>query len=167
MNRLRLSCKTNSVVPGDSVPKFICSSVSPCPQEAILDENTHILRLHQAFVENRQGQFVGRKALVKQWVNKLASTHSGLLGLVGKPGSGKSSLMVCVCVCVCVYSSLSLFLSICLSLSLSLFLCLCLSLFLCLSLALSGSLSYSLPTLSLIQPSDAQTLLQNFQSNQL
>ena len=97
----------------------------------MLDEDTHILRLHQAFVENRQGQFVGRKALVKQWVNKIAATNSGLLGLVGKPGSGKSSLMVgegvfvyvyvclcmctCVCVCVCVCACMHASVCVCMS----------------------------------------------------
>ena len=111
------------------VLKFTCSSVALHPQEAVLDENTHILRLHQAFVESRQGQFVGRKALVKQWVNKIAATNSGLLGLVGKPGSGKSSLMVGegmgVCVCVYVYMHVCMHACVCVCVCACVHACLC------------------------------------------
>ena len=113
------------------VLKFTCSSIALHPQEAMLDENTHILRLHQAFVESRQGQFVGRKALVKQWVNKIAATNSGLLGLVGKPGSGKSSLMVgedvCVCVCVCVCMCMCACMHACLCVCVCVCVCVCMS----------------------------------------
>lgn len=60
----------------------------------MLDEDTHIARLHRAFVDSRSGQFVGRTALVQQCVNRIAKTSSCLIGLVGKSGSGKSSVMV-------------------------------------------------------------------------
>ena len=39
-------------------------------EEAILDENTHFSKLHDAFVENRMSQFVGRKKLIKTVSNK-------------------------------------------------------------------------------------------------
>ncbi|KAK7488729.1 hypothetical protein BaRGS_00020026 [Batillaria attramentaria] len=68
-----------------------------CPDEdAMLDEDTHILRLHRAFVDSRHEQFVGRKTMIKHCVNKIISTSSGIIGLVGKGGSGKSALMASV-----------------------------------------------------------------------
>ena len=39
-------------------------------EEAFLDENTHVSKLHDAFVENRMSQFVGRKKLIKTVSNK-------------------------------------------------------------------------------------------------
>ncbi|PVD30085.1 hypothetical protein C0Q70_09346 [Pomacea canaliculata] len=65
-------------------------------EDAMLDEDTHIARLHRAFVDSRSGQFVGRTALVQQCVNRIAKTSSCLIGLVGKSGSGKSSVMASI-----------------------------------------------------------------------
>ena len=63
-------------------------------QAAVLDENTHVSKLHEAFVENRMTQFVGRKKLVKDCVKQIGDRQSGVIALVGKPGSGKSSALV-------------------------------------------------------------------------
>ena len=63
-------------------------------QEAILDENTHVSKLHDAFVENRMSQFVGRKKLIKDCVKQIGDLQSGVIALIGKAGTGKSSLLV-------------------------------------------------------------------------
>ena len=63
-------------------------------QAAVLDENTHVSKLHEAFVENRMTQFVGRKKLIKDCVKQIVDLQSGVIALVGKPGSGKSSALV-------------------------------------------------------------------------
>lgn len=65
-------------------------------EDAILDENTHVSKLHEAFVENRMAQFVGRKKLVKDCVKQIGDLHTGVIALIGKPGSGKSSALASI-----------------------------------------------------------------------
>ncbi|XP_050397784.2 telomerase protein component 1 [Patella vulgata] len=62
-------------------------------ESAMLDEESHNSNLHDAFVEDRQSQFIGRTSLIKQCITKITSLKHGLLGIVGKSGCGKSSLM--------------------------------------------------------------------------
>ena len=56
--------------------------------------NTHVSKLHEAFVENRKSQFVGRKKLIKDCIKQIGDLQTGVIALVGKPGCGKSSLLV-------------------------------------------------------------------------
>ena len=63
-------------------------------QGATLDEFNHEAAQHEAFMVSRQEQFVGRKTLLKQCMENLGEMKSGLLVLAGKPGTGKSALMV-------------------------------------------------------------------------
>ncbi|XP_033757244.1 LOW QUALITY PROTEIN: telomerase protein component 1-like [Pecten maximus] len=62
-------------------------------QAEVLDENTHTTKQHQAMLERHQENFVGRKAMIKECLKQLQSVPSGILGLVGKPGTGKSAVM--------------------------------------------------------------------------
>ena len=65
-------------------------------QDDLLDEWTIMLQQHEGFRESQHGAFVGRKNLIKQChqtLNEMGQT-GGLLGVVGKPGSGKTALMV-------------------------------------------------------------------------
>lgn len=64
-----------------------------CQEEAITEED-HVNNLQWAFVENCSTEFVGRRQLVHQIVAKINSKDSGILGVVGKSGSGKTALMV-------------------------------------------------------------------------
>ncbi|XP_055874450.1 telomerase protein component 1-like isoform X1 [Biomphalaria glabrata] len=65
-----------------------------CPeQEEAITEEDHVNNLQWAFVENCSTEFVGRRQLVHQIVAKINSKDSGILGVVGKSGSGKTALM--------------------------------------------------------------------------
>ena len=59
-----------------------------------MDENSHSTKLHEAFVESKEAQFVGRKKLIKDSIKAINDLRSGLLCLAGKPGTGKTALMV-------------------------------------------------------------------------
>ncbi|XP_021378535.1 telomerase protein component 1-like [Mizuhopecten yessoensis] len=59
----------------------------------VLDENTHTSKQHQAMLERHQDNFVGRKTMIKEGLKQLQFVPSGIMGLVGKPGSGKSAVM--------------------------------------------------------------------------
>lgn len=63
-------------------------------QFATVDEISHYGHLHTAFMESRQQSFVGRKAQMKMCLDKINDMKSGLLVITGKPGCGKTSLMV-------------------------------------------------------------------------
>lgn len=63
-------------------------------KDEVLSEDEHISNLQWAFIENCSADFVGRKTLVSQIISKINSTNSGIIGIVGKPGSGKTALMV-------------------------------------------------------------------------
>ncbi|XP_012935535.1 telomerase protein component 1 [Aplysia californica] len=65
-----------------------------CPDEdGLLSEEVHIDNLHWALVEQCHSEFIGRKNLLKQAVGKIYTTSSGVIGLFGKSGSGKTALM--------------------------------------------------------------------------
>ncbi|XP_059178831.1 telomerase protein component 1-like [Physella acuta] len=63
------------------------------PKVEVLTEEVHIHNLQWSFIEKLSSDFVGRKTLVSQIISKIKSTTLGSLGLVGKPGSGKTALM--------------------------------------------------------------------------
>lgn len=55
----------------------------------------HIHALHNFFVESLRDRFTSRAALLKQCMSTFDNNRTGGLVIVaGKPGSGKSSLMV-------------------------------------------------------------------------
>lgn len=60
----------------------------------MLDETSHTNKLHQAFVDRLKKVFVGRSKLRKECVKMMADMTSGVIALAGKPGTGKSALMV-------------------------------------------------------------------------
>ncbi|GFS23870.1 telomerase protein component 1 [Elysia marginata] len=80
---------------GSRVLNSLISAVKKlCPEEDnILTEEEHNSNLQWAFVESLSSDFVGRKNLVDQIISKILNTQSGILGLIGKMGSGKTALM--------------------------------------------------------------------------
>lgn len=61
----------------------------------MLDETTHATKQHEAMVENHRARFVGRKTLIKECLKKMSEmTSGGVISLTGKPGTGKSALLV-------------------------------------------------------------------------
>ncbi|CAG5115663.1 unnamed protein product, partial [Candidula unifasciata] len=68
-----------------------------CPEkDEVLTEDEHINQLQWAFIKNCSCDFIGRKTLVEEIISNIKSTNSGIIGLVGKPGSGKTTLMASV-----------------------------------------------------------------------
>jgi len=63
-------------------------------QTEVLDENTHVTNQHNAQLKSHSTKFVGRKNLIKDCLKHLQEIHTGVLALVGKPGTGKSALLV-------------------------------------------------------------------------
>lgn len=63
-------------------------------QEAILDENMHVAKQHEAVVECYKERFVGRKNLIKECMKHINEKTANIIVLNGKPGSGKSALLV-------------------------------------------------------------------------
>ncbi|KAH9524948.1 hypothetical protein Btru_028330 [Bulinus truncatus] len=64
------------------------------PQQGeVLTEEDHINNLQWAYVENSSAEFIGRKPLITQIIAKINTMESGVLGVIGKPGSGKTALM--------------------------------------------------------------------------
>ena len=65
-------------------------------KEAFLDEHTHVTSQHEALLESRRKQFVGRAKLVKKALALMCSETppaSGIVMLAGRPGTGKSTLL--------------------------------------------------------------------------
>ena len=60
----------------------------------MLDETEHCNQLHESYVQLQQQMFVGRTKLKKECMKLLAEMSSGVIAVHGKPGSGKSALMV-------------------------------------------------------------------------
>jgi DNA replication protein DnaC len=63
-------------------------------QSGFVDEVAHTNSLHNAYAAKLQDNAVKRSALLKQCLGILKSAQHNLIVLAGKPGSGKSSLMV-------------------------------------------------------------------------
>lgn len=63
-------------------------------QDNFLDETTHEHAQHENFFASLRDRLVGRKTLLKKAFETLKKTSSGLVMVYGKPGSGKSSVMV-------------------------------------------------------------------------
>ena len=59
-----------------------------------MDEDVHTSKLHEAFVDKRNAEFIGRKTLIKEILKQMSDLKTGVLCLAGKPGCGKSSLVV-------------------------------------------------------------------------
>ena len=59
-----------------------------------MDESSHTSKLHSAFVERLRKVFVGRSKLRKECVKMMSDMSAGIIALVGKPGTGKSALLV-------------------------------------------------------------------------
>ncbi|KAJ8317249.1 hypothetical protein KUTeg_005153 [Tegillarca granosa] len=62
-------------------------------RDALLDETTHVTKQHSAMLENLQSSFTGRQKMMKECIKQITEIDSGILTLVGKPGTGKSALM--------------------------------------------------------------------------
>jgi hypothetical protein len=60
----------------------------------MMDETSHTNKLHSAFVERLRKVFVGRSKLRKECVKMMSDMPSGVIALAGKPGTGKSALLV-------------------------------------------------------------------------
>ena len=60
----------------------------------MVDENSQATELHQMFVGYKTAQFVGRKKLVKDILKAITDMRSGVICLTGKPGTGKTALLV-------------------------------------------------------------------------
>ena len=65
-----------------------------CQQAAVVDYIAHETAQHEAYVQSHWEMFVGRNKLLKKILNILHENTSNVIGIVGKPGSGKSALMV-------------------------------------------------------------------------
>eukprot|EP00058_Branchiostoma_floridae_P011084 XP_002596572.1 hypothetical protein BRAFLDRAFT_128562 [Branchiostoma floridae] len=63
------------------------------PLDESTDDSTDETSLHQAFCLEEAGRFVGRDKLLKQCAAEISLCKNGTLVLVGKSGSGKTSLV--------------------------------------------------------------------------
>ena len=63
-------------------------------QEVPLDEHTHITAQHEFYRKSLSTQFTGRQKLLKQCIQYVRDDGCSLVVLSGKPGTGKSALMV-------------------------------------------------------------------------
>ena len=63
-------------------------------QIGILTEYTHQTHQHNTFMEEQQSRFVGRGKLLKECVEAIKATESGLVMVHGIQGSGKTAFMV-------------------------------------------------------------------------
>ena len=69
-------------------------TIRPTIQDQRLTEEEHNSNLQWAYVEKLNGGFVGRKNLIDELLSKILKTQSGVIGLVGKLGTGKTALLV-------------------------------------------------------------------------
>ncbi|KAL4232139.1 hypothetical protein ACF0H5_009714 [Mactra antiquata] len=65
-------------------------------EDAMLDEASHTSKLHDAYVERCKKVFVGRNKQKKECLKIINDMKSGVIALVGKTGTGKSSLLASV-----------------------------------------------------------------------
>jgi len=63
-------------------------------QVAALDDVSHESAQHDAFMASLHENFTGRQLLLRQCLQTLHDMSSGVLMLSGRPGVGKSALMV-------------------------------------------------------------------------
>ena len=59
-----------------------------------MDENMHVAKQHEAVVEIYKERFVGRKNLIKECMKHITEQKTSLITLNGKPGCGKSALLL-------------------------------------------------------------------------
>lgn len=65
-----------------------------CPKkDQTLTEEEHNSNLQWAFAESLSSDFIGRKDLVNEIISKILNIQSGVIGLIGKMGSGKTALL--------------------------------------------------------------------------
>jgi len=70
----------------------------------MMDEQSHMNSLHESFVQQQRSLFVGRTKLTKECIKVLGEMRSGVIALPGKPGTGKSALMVGIFALCLVYT---------------------------------------------------------------